>query len=383
MHPICAFIMADLDSTRATPLHPGVDAQSWLGFEQRIQLRRFDALLGSARQAIAERNAVLAEHALDEAREIRASTPELDNLLKALERLQNEQGPNVRKRAVGAVALFAAGVSMFVLLDATRITNAILPVVAPPPPAARGAAMVPPLRRDSVVLDEPVFSEQQRAEEPGSTSRPVQPPPALSTRRASADTGTRDIRAPRPTVDASEGRANASNKPTITATEVEHEKVPDPPSIDVLSAPRRMGPTPALAVASAPPDVVTAANIVPPARVDRAAVDQSAVADVLRRYAAAYGDLDVRAAREIWPNVDQRALARAFDGLASQTVSFDDCQIDVDGVTASASCRGRASYVGKVGRGEPRTEPRMWRFELKREGEAWKIANAEARRTSG
>lgn len=103
----------------------------------------------------------------------------------------------------------------------------------------------------------------------------------------------------------------------------------------------------------------------------------------MHRYAAAYGNLDVGAARDVWPNVDQRALARAFDSLASQTVSFDSCDIDVRGAVANASCRGQASYVGKVGRTEPRTEPRTWRFELRRDGERWTIERAEARRGSG
>ena len=76
-------------------------------------------------------------------------------------------------------------------------------------------------------------------------------------------------------------------------------------------------------------------------------------------------------------------LARAFESLASQSVSFDECHIDVRGAFANASCRGHASYVGKVGRSTPRTEPRTWRFELRREGDTWKIEHAEARRTSG
>jgi hypothetical protein len=120
-----------------------------------------------------------------------------------------------------------------------------------------------------------------------------------------------------------------------------------------------------------------------PARLDTSIEDSARVADVLRRYARAYGDLDVGAARDVWPGVDERALARAFGSLASQSVSFDDCQIAVHGATANASCRGQASYVGKVGRGAPRIEPRTWRFELRRDGETWKIENAEARRTSG
>ena len=104
------------------------------------------------------------------------------------------------------------------------------------------------------------------------------------------------------------------------------------------------------------------------------------MAAVLNQYARAYGQLDAGAAREVWPTVNERALARAFAGLASQDVAFDDCQIDVIGTKANASCRGKASYVGKIGSGEQRTEARTWRFELRRDGEAWKIENAEARR---
>lgn len=109
-------------------------------------------------------------------------------------------------------------------------------------------------------------------------------------------------------------------------------------------------------------------------------VDETGVAAVLTQYARAYGQLDAGAARAVWPSVDEQALARAFAGLTSQDVAFDDCRIDVQGATANASCRGTASYVGKVGDGAPRTEAQTWRFELRRDGEAWKIENAEARR---
>jgi len=119
-----------------------------------------------------------------------------------------------------------------------------------------------------------------------------------------------------------------------------------------------------------------AAAVVPPR------VDEHGVTQALNQYASAYGRLDAGAARAVWPSVDERALARAFAGLESQNVSFDSCDIDVRGTTANASCRGQASYVGKVGTREPRTEPRQWRFELRRDGDAWKIESAEARRVS-
>jgi hypothetical protein len=157
---------------------------------------------------------------------------------------------------------------------------------------------------------------------------------------------------------------------------------PPPPTPRQASTPREaLMPAPTLPAnapgpvnASIPP--MTAA----PSPVTAGAVDESRVADVLRQYARAYGDLDASAARDIWPSVDQRALARAFDSLRSQQLSLQECQIDVHGATANASCRGQARDVGKVGSGEPRIEPRTWRFELRREGEAWKIAHAEARR---
>jgi hypothetical protein len=122
-----------------------------------------------------------------------------------------------------------------------------------------------------------------------------------------------------------------------------------------------------------------AASVVPAAAMTMP-VDTSRVEEVLRRYARAYDSLDASAARAVWPSVNEKALARAFQDLASQSVSFNNCDIDIRGAVANASCSGEASYVVKVGSREPRTEPRLWRFELRRDGEAWKIENAETRR---
>jgi hypothetical protein len=150
--------------------------------------------------------------------------------------------------------------------------------------------------------------------------------------------------------------------------------VPPPPAVTRQAA-VHSAPPPVLA-ASPTAAAVTASSITRPVT----SGDQTRVAAVLSQYARAYGQLDAGAAREVWPTVNERALARAFAGLASQDVAFDDCQIDVIGTKANASCRGKASYVGKIGTGEQRIEARTWRFELRRDGEAWKIENAEARR---
>jgi hypothetical protein len=99
---------------------------------------------------------------------------------------------------------------------------------------------------------------------------------------------------------------------------------------------------------------------------------------VLARYEAAYSGLDAAAARAVWPGVDERALARAFDGLQSQRLSLGRCDVLVTGLTARADCAGSASWTPKVG-GGGRTQARRWRFELQNAGTGWLITRAEAR----
>lgn len=103
------------------------------------------------------------------------------------------------------------------------------------------------------------------------------------------------------------------------------------------------------------------------------------IAETLHRYADAYARLDATAARAVWPTVDQRALARAFDGLESQGLTFDHCDVAVAGAAATAICRGRARYVPKVGSREPLVERRQWTFRLRKAESGWEIVQAEAR----
>jgi hypothetical protein len=106
--------------------------------------------------------------------------------------------------------------------------------------------------------------------------------------------------------------------------------------------------------------------------------DSAAIRRTLTRYEAAYSDLDASAARAIWPTVDERALARAFDGLASQRISLSACEVLVTGATARATCSGAATWTAKVG-GGPQTQPRRWEFELKNTGDSWQIVRADTR----
>jgi hypothetical protein len=100
----------------------------------------------------------------------------------------------------------------------------------------------------------------------------------------------------------------------------------------------------------------------------------------LQRYRRAYEGLDARSAQAVYPTVNESALARAFDGLISQTITFERCDVEVEADLATAACRGSASYVPKVGSREPHTEPRVWNFRLHKAAGEWRIDSAQVAR---
>jgi hypothetical protein len=104
------------------------------------------------------------------------------------------------------------------------------------------------------------------------------------------------------------------------------------------------------------------------------------ITQTLQRYRHAYEGLDAQSARSVYPAVNEAALARAFDGLHSQSLAFDVCDMQVRGGSATATCHGSARYVQKIGSREPHTEPRVWNFTLRKNGGDWKIENARAER---
>jgi len=106
--------------------------------------------------------------------------------------------------------------------------------------------------------------------------------------------------------------------------------------------------------------------------------ESSYIRAVLERYELAYSSLDAAAASAVWPKVNRGALARAFEGLTSQRVSLGSCDVTVNGPAAQAICSGSATWEPKVG-GGVHTEARRWSFDLRKNGEAWRIERAVAR----
>jgi hypothetical protein len=110
-----------------------------------------------------------------------------------------------------------------------------------------------------------------------------------------------------------------------------------------------------------------------------AVADEQRIAAVLKRFTDAYTQLNVPAARAVWPSVDGRALARAFDALASQSIAFDDCTVHVSGAEARAACVGNLTYVPKIGRRSARTVSQHWNFVMNKSPEGWTITDAQMR----
>jgi hypothetical protein len=100
---------------------------------------------------------------------------------------------------------------------------------------------------------------------------------------------------------------------------------------------------------------------------------------VLGRYRQAYSALDVIGVSQVWPDVDDRALGRAFNQLESQTIEFGVCEIDMRAGEARASCDGRASYVPRVGARRTQVEARQWQFVLNKFENRWLIREVQAK----
>jgi hypothetical protein len=132
-----------------------------------------------------------------------------------------------------------------------------------------------------------------------------------------------------------------------------------------------------MAPAPAPLTIPVAAPVLP--RIDPSD-EVLLVKQTLQRYRSAYDGLDAQSAQAVYPAVNQAALARAFDGLQSQTLIFDACDVQLRGEAATATCRGSARYVPKIGSREPRVESRTWNFTLRKAGTDWKIDSARAER---
>lgn len=276
--------------------------------------------------------------------------------------------------AAAALMMAATGAGTYWLYrspqqdDAAAQSAAAAVVAANEPSAAAAAAPVSaPVLGDSAdvqvetveaTMVESLPARERQPDVQPPTLEPSQPPPEAS-----------DVPSPHPLPAATSG----IDVPVAQSTgPLEPPPLTSQPRRDVPVEARNVTPTPLPDLNALPPKL----EHTNPDPVSVRPSDDAAVRGILDRYAEAYSRLDASAAQEVWPAVNRSALSRAFDGLASQQVSLERCDVDVHGITARAICAGSATWAPKIGNGNSRTEPRNWTFQLAKAGTDWQIVSA-------
>jgi tetratricopeptide (TPR) repeat protein len=347
---------------------PLVSTEGYAKFEQRARRRRVDRRIEAARAAIANRRLREAASALDEVIELDPNLPELTELTAAFDELRKS---GKRRRRLGP-AIAAAAAFVAVVLGASWLHDRDVLLSYP---MAAIAALVEARTPEPVVttiIDDvvPVTTSGDRDRHPQSIERrvAVEPPvrpmpeppraPAIAMTNAVTNPVTNAVTntAPVPLPPPSQQPPSQPQPATVVAQPQLQQSMMVPPS----------RPNPTL-----PPML----PVVPAVQTDEVQIKQA-----LQRYRSAYEGLDARSARAVYPAVNEAALARAFDGLESQTLTFEACDVQMHGEGATAICHGSARYVPKIGSREPRIEPRNWTFALRKAGTDWKIESARAQR---
>jgi len=250
-------------------------------------------------------------------------------------------------------------------------TQTAAPTQVPESPGAKPAPDAEPAADVRVAVDE-VAAKTAAADPAVPAPEPAAAqPPAVTAVAPRSTTSIEPSATTNPAVSSppvSEAAATATPPPLPIATAPPLERTaPElPPSV----------PPPAAAPPAAAPTPTATSE---PAPAPKPAVpDETGVRSALAQYESAYSRLDANAAAAVWPGLDRRALARAFDGLESQRVDLGACDVRMVGETATAECTGSATWKPKVG-GGTQSQQRRWQFRLRNSGGAWQIVGANVR----
>jgi len=405
-----------VDNATAKPARApsAVSSEGYAKFEARAKRRRVDRRIEAARLALEHRQLKDAADALDEIAELDPNLPELSELTTSFNQLRgsnaaatSHRGPWIAAAASFAVVVFGAswlqqtppmisnqtaGVSMPVEPShaASAARARVVEVAAEASAASAGTAGSSAVRGDAVPRRAETLPLAPRTS-PSAIEAPRTTPAALRTDPRGVTVDARTTPPARAVTDAEPRPSNP--EPRVMTVDAPRFANPDAArmpaaesvassSLEPAVSPPPTAPVPPSVVAAfAPSPAPTAVPVSAPvaSRID-SADEMGLVRQTLQRYRSAYDGLDARSAHAVYPSVNQAALARAFDGLESQTLTFDACDVQLRGEAAFATCRGTARYVPKVGSREPRVEPRVWNFTLRKAGNDWTIDTARAER---
>lgn len=360
-------------------------------FEERVRKRRIDGRAAAARASIASGDLAAARTALDEIKELDPGHHDVA-LFESQLAVGVRSAPTWSSRGA---RLTAAAAFLLVVLGIWSLDRRPMSVnqVDPPvtiqhtePPAlhptlleSSGAPVIEPsigTIREPIPEQVPI-REPIRAQVPVASTPPPIPAalPRAAIRTESIDTPSRVASKP---VDTPVSSPPGSSVPAVAPPPATAEPIRTESAIPASTS--------STAIAESTHDN-SVATVPPPAPAPTLPIETSfddqndrQIRDLLQRYRLAYEKLSAPAARQVWPGVNEAALARAFDGLETQALMFDDCQVLVRGTLATVTCRGTARYVPKIGSRYERVEPRNWAFKLRRRGPQWEIESAIARR---
>ena len=373
--------------------------QQWQSFETKMRHRRAERCLANAEAALEAGLERDARAALAEAKALKPESPEFEQLRESIrQRRAVREAAAARSRSVrhwgyATAALLIAAVGAGGLwLSVTGpepldVSAAPTITVAPPPPQPAGTSMTSETSTAEVAAQSPLPAE---GPEPVFLASPI---PSLAPPTPSEETKNDPVQSPVVTSGRVDRLAETPAARILPPPAAPVPAEPLPPVRDVevaLMSPRPSAMDAIGARAPAQPvsidrlagNLPSAALPVPaaPARAPEpvAESEEPKVRAVLARFESAYSGLDAQAAQAVWPDVDTRSLARAFQSLESQRVSLGRCSISLNGPSAHAECFGSTTWTPKVG-GGARTEARRWQFELAGVNGAWRIVRAQAR----
>ena len=235
--------------------------------------------------------------------------------------------------------------------------------------------------RDTQSLKAPPVNQRSPAtgSVAGAKDAPAKPAPAPALHATGPPRDTAPIAAPPPSIATPPDRNAAAPLPIAAAPPPAANAAArtEVPSVPAPSTDTVRTPPPTSGKEAAAPEIPLAALTERGDAAAEAAVE--GINATLRRLQLAYEQRDARLAKAVWPTVNERALARAFEGLRSQSVTFDRCRMNVLSVSADVECRGVMNYVPRVGSQDQRTESRQWTFRVRKGDDQWLITNAEAR----
>jgi hypothetical protein len=366
---------------------PIVSTEGFARFEERARRRRIERRTDAAREAIARRRFADARAAIEEIRTLDPNMPELAALTEVVDTAERAQRDRRRRflprgSQVAAAVVFAAlmlGASWLERQPEFILSYPISLVASYPISlAAEIASTLQPVHVDAVSsedvigtgggLEDPVYAAPMpTVSKPATTlSAANTVVPRVTEPRSILTFGAVPPPAPAPApVLPPVVPASTAGLAPISAAEM--PAGPPVPAAPVMTAKLEPKPEPRLDSKLEP-------------KLEPRVEDDDSIRRALQQYRRAYDELDARLARTVWPAVNESALSRAFDGLESQRLTFENCDIQPNSDSAVAVCRGTAEYVAKVGSREPRSEPRMWRFTLARRGAEWKIESARVER---